>query len=91
MRRRRLEPAGHDLTCEQAVRLVTDYLEGAMTGVQSARFRAHLAECPHCTEHVAQIRVVIEATGQIRAEDLDPAAREDLMALYRRWRAGGGL
>jgi anti-sigma factor RsiW len=90
MRRRRLRPAGHDMTCHEAVRLVTDYLDGALTGVQAARFRAHLAECPHCTEHVAQIRVVIAATGCVGADDLDPLAREDLLDLYRRWRAGDG-
>jgi hypothetical protein len=26
-------------------------------------------------------------TGQVRDDDLDPQAREDLMNLYRRWRA----
>ena len=85
--RRRQAPSGHDMTCRQAVELVTDYLDGALTGEQAALFRAHLAECPHCTEHLAQIQVTVAATGQIRADDLDPLAWADLIELYRRWRA----
>jgi anti-sigma factor RsiW len=77
------------MTCRQAVALVTDYLDGALTAAQAALFRAHLAECPHCTEHLAQIRVTVAATGRVRADDLDPLARADLMELYRRWRANG--
>lgn len=86
--RRRRAPSGHDMTCQQAVELVTDYLDDALPGDQAALFRAHLAECPHCTEHLAQIRLTVAATGQVRADDLDPLARADLIDLYRRWRAG---
>jgi hypothetical protein len=32
-----------------------------------------------------QIRLVVAVTGQLRGEDLDPLALEDLMGLYRRW------
>jgi anti-sigma factor RsiW len=81
-------PSGHDMTCRQAVALVTDYLDGALTGEQAALFRAHLAECPHCTEHLAQIKATVAAVGHVGAEDLDPLAWADLIDLYRRWRAG---
>ena len=81
-------PSGHDMTCRQAVALVTDYLDGALTGEQAALFRAHLAECPHCTEHLAQIQATVAAVGHVGAEDLDPPAWADLIDLYRRWRAG---
>ena len=36
--------------------------------------------------HLGQIRITVAVTGGIGEEDLDPAAREDLMDLYRRWR-----
>jgi hypothetical protein len=36
--------------------------------------------------HLRQIRITVAITGGIGEEDLDPAAREDLMDLYRRWR-----
>ena len=42
-----------DLVCRQAVELVTDYLEGTLSGRARRRFEAHLAACPHCTEYLA--------------------------------------
>jgi anti-sigma factor RsiW len=84
--RRRRRPSGHDITCQQAVSLVAAYLDGALPQADHARLEAHLDECPHCSEHVKQIEAAIQVTGEIRAEDLDPVTREDLMDLYRRWR-----
>ena len=83
-RRRRLN--GHDLTCRQAVALVTAYLDGELTRDSRMLFEAHLDECDMCTEHVKQIKVTIAVAGRVREEDLDPMAREDLMDLYRRSR-----
>jgi len=76
-----------DLVCQQAVELVTDYLEGALSGADRRRFEAHLAECPHCREYFAQIRATITLTGSVAAEDLSPNAQDDLVALFRQWRS----
>jgi anti-sigma factor RsiW len=84
---RRRRPSGHDITCREAVSLVTAYLDGALHRADRDRFEAHLDECPHCAEHLRQIEAAILVTGTIRVDDLDPLAREDLMDLYRRWRA----
>jgi len=82
----RRRPSGHDINCQQAVALVTAYLDGALARGDRERLEAHLAECPHCTEHLKQIQASIVIAGEVRADDLDPLAREDLMDLYRRWR-----
>ena len=82
----RRRPSGHDVTCQQAVSFIAAYLDGALSGVEQARFEAHIAECPMCHEHLKQLEAAILVTGEIRPEDLDPMAREDLMAVYRRWR-----
>lgn len=79
---------GHEITCEQAVALVTDYLENALSAGDRARFETHLTECPLCTEHFRQIRLSIAALGRVRVDDLGPQTRDDLLLLYRRWRAG---
>lgn len=78
---------GHDITCRQVVALVTAYLDGRLPRSDHELFEAHLAECDGCTEHVRQIRATVALTGQVADDDLGPAAREDLMNLYRRWRA----
>jgi anti-sigma factor RsiW len=87
-RRRRLN--GHDLTCQQAVALVTAYLDDALARDARALFEAHLDECDMCTEHLKQIRATIAVACRVGADDLDPLAREDLMDLYRRWRSDPG-
>ncbi len=75
-----------DIVCQQAVELVTDYLEGALSRRDRRRFEAHLRACPNCTAYVEQIRITILLAGAIDAEDLTPKAREELRDLYRGWR-----
>jgi hypothetical protein len=50
------------------------------------RFRAHISGCDHCTAYVEQMRLVIEAAGSITEEDLEPAAREELLEAFRGWK-----
>jgi len=78
---------GRDLVCQQAVELVTDYLEGRLSRSARRRFEAHLARCPHCTEYLAQMRATISLTGRLAPEDLTARQREELVRLYRRWRS----
>jgi anti-sigma factor RsiW len=79
-----------EIVCQQAVELMTDYLEGAMTRPVRRRFERHLAQCPHCTEYLAQIQAVITLAGRATPDDLTPRAQDDLIALYRRWQDGAG-
>ena len=75
-----------DLVCEQAVELVTDYLDGALSRRQRRRFEAHIRACPNCSAYLEQIQAVIATSGSITPDDLTPQARDDLTALYRQWR-----
>jgi anti-sigma factor RsiW len=75
------------IVCRQAVDLVTAYLEDALSPRDRARFEAHLAACPHCTEYLVQMRRTLEIMGRIEPEALDPATRDDLVALFRRWQS----
>jgi anti-sigma factor RsiW len=83
-RRRRRE-----LVCRDAVALMTDYLEGALSPEDVARLEGHLAACPHCSEYLAQIRVTIDALGYVTPADLSDDAVNDLVDLYRRWQSEG--
>ena len=81
-RRRRFE-----LVCRDAVELVTDYLEGALSATDRARLETHLAACPHCSEYLAQMRRTLDLLGRIEPEALDPQVQNELVALYRRWQS----
>ena len=76
-----------EMVCQQAIRLVTDYLEGALSLAQRRRFEAHVARCPNCPEYLAQLRALIVLAGVITPDDLTPHARRDFTHLYRQWRA----
>ena len=77
-----------DIVCQQAVELVTDYLErGTLSRRQRRRFESHLRDCPDCSAYLEQIRMTIELAGVMDPEALSPDAKQDLIDLYRRWRS----
>ncbi len=76
------------LVCRQAVALMTDYLENALSSRDRTRLEGHLAACPHCSEYLAQIRATIDAAGHVEPDDLPPEALDELVGLYRSWREG---
>jgi anti-sigma factor RsiW len=78
------------IACQQVVELVSDYLEGALSGRDRRRFEHHLDGCPLCTEYLAQMRETIRLTGRLVPEDLSPQMREEFTELYRRWREDEG-
>ena len=75
----------NEIVCQQAVELVTDYLEGALAHRDRRRFERHLEGCPNCTEYLAQIRATIKVTGRITPDDLSVQMQADFIALYQRW------
>jgi len=84
----RLRLRRRDLVCQQAVELVTDYLESRLPRGDRRRYEAHLAGCPHCTEYLAQMRKTIELTGTLTPDDLTPQMQDEFIDLYRQWRTG---
>ena len=76
------------IVCRQAVELMAGYLDGALTARDRTRLEAHLADCPHCSEYLAQLRVTIDTLGRVQPDDLPAETLDELVTLYRRWRAG---
>jgi anti-sigma factor RsiW len=74
-----------DLVCQQAIELLTDYLEGSLSRRQRRRLEGHLRACPNCSNYLEQIRITIKLTGKIETDELAPTAVDDLTDLYRRW------
>ena len=75
------------IVCRQAVQLMAGYLDDALSARDRAKLEGHLADCPHCTEYLAQLRVTIEALGRVEPEDLSDDALDELVSLYRRWQS----
>jgi anti-sigma factor RsiW len=74
------------LSCQELVELVTDYLEGALSRSDRARFERHIKSCPHCTAYLEQMRGTLAVLGRLEEESLPPHARDELLAAFRDWR-----
>jgi anti-sigma factor RsiW len=75
------------LVCRQAVELMSDYLDGALSSRDQRRLARHLAACDACDAYLEQLRAVIAASGRAEPDDLDPEVLEGLVVLYRQFRA----
>jgi predicted anti-sigma-YlaC factor YlaD len=76
------------MTCRAAVELMTDYLEGAVTGKERERFEQHLRYCPPCVRILDQMRATPAVVAALEPDALDPATRDELIELYRSTRGG---
>jgi predicted anti-sigma-YlaC factor YlaD len=77
-----------ELTCQELVELVTDYLENALSRDDRLRFEEHLGICPGCATYLDQMRLTIQTVGHIREESLDPLLCDQLLDLFRNWKHG---
>ena len=84
-----MSQAVEPISCQEVVELVTDYLEGAMSPEDVARFDHHLSLCEGCVFYVEQIRMTVAAVGRIGEGDVPPDVRDDLVAAFRDFRRNG--
>jgi anti-sigma factor RsiW len=77
-----------DLSCQELVELVTEYLEDALPPAERERFEAHVAGCPGCDAHLDQVRTTI-AIARAAGGEL-PRERPEMAALLAAFRACNG-
>jgi anti-sigma factor RsiW len=75
-----------DLTCQQLVELVTDYLEGAMPPEDRDRFEQHLVLCDGCASYLEQMRTTVTLAGALTEQSIAPDAQERLLTIFRDWK-----
>jgi anti-sigma factor RsiW len=74
-----------ELTCQELVELVTEYLEGGLLPNDRKRFEQHLAACEGCAAYLEQMRTTIALTGSLREESVTPEAQEAMLSAFRDW------
>jgi anti-sigma factor RsiW len=74
-----------EVTCQELVEIVSDYLEGALPKADRERFDAHLEGCEGCRRYLDQMRMTIRVVGTLTEADLDPGAKDQLLQLFREW------
>ena len=77
-----------ELTCQELVELVTDYLEGALPPAERARFEAHVEGCLGCERYLDQVRTTIALAPDSRAVEASPDVAGLLIA-FRDWKRTG--
>jgi len=77
-----------DLTCQELVELVTEYLDGALPPAEHARFEEHLGICEGCAHYLEQFRVTTRLVGRT-GEELETLPGVDrLLEAFRGWKGG---
>jgi len=75
-----------ELTCQELVELVTEYLEGALPPTERARFERHLEGCVDCNHYLDQMQRTIRLTGRLTEASLAPQAKDELLKIFRDWK-----
>jgi anti-sigma factor RsiW len=75
-----------EITCQELVEVVTDYIEDRLSPERRLLFEEHLAFCSWCVTYVEQMRQTILSTGALREDDLEPHVRDAMLNVFRDWK-----
>jgi hypothetical protein len=76
-----------EVTCQELVELVTDYLEYSLPADERTLFEEHLVMCEWCCDYMGQFERTIDLAGRLREYDLEDSTRDALMGAFRDWKA----
>ena len=76
----------NELSCQQVVELVTDYLENVLLPEMRKRLEDHVAECPGCAIYIDRVRQTICMLLQLAQEPVFPATKQELLEIFRSWK-----
>jgi anti-sigma factor RsiW len=75
------------ISCADALELMTDHLEGALSEADAARMRAHLNGCEACKVYLDQLRATIGIVREAGPLEEFPVDRQRVDALVDLFRA----
>ena len=73
-----------ELSCQELVELVTDYLEGGLPADEQARVDAHLDACAGCRAYLAQMEATLRVVHGTAALQARPEVA-GLLSAFRDW------
>ena len=74
------------MRCKEVVELMTDYLDGALSASDAARFEEHLSGCDGCRAYLEQMRKTRMLAGRLALEPVPAEMAEELMAAFKNWK-----
>ena len=76
----------NDMTCQELVELITEYLEATLPESERMRLEQHLTVCTGCRNYLEQMRQTIGTLGKLTEEAIPDSARDELLTLFRDWK-----
>jgi anti-sigma factor RsiW len=78
----------HEVTCQQFVELLTDYLEGALPPRTLGQVEEHLVMCDPCVTYLEQMQATIVSLRDLKLKASQEPPDSVLMALRARKATG---
>ena len=78
------------ISCADALELITDHLEGALSEADAERMRAHLAGCEPCRVFLDQVRATIAVAQETRPVEEFSVHRDRVESLVELFRSERG-
>jgi anti-sigma factor RsiW len=69
--------------CEEAARIITDYVSGGLDRPTVERFEAHLKECPDCVSFLETYKEAIRAGKSLSCEDMPASMQVRLREFFK--------
>ena len=88
MREGQRRNATPEMTCQELVELITEYLERTLAPAERLRFDAHVRTCSGCAAYIEQMRTTIRILGKLSEESMSANAQRELLATFRNWKSG---
>jgi predicted anti-sigma-YlaC factor YlaD len=75
-----------NLSCQEVVELVTDYLEQALLPEKRIQFEEHIVDCPGCHTYIEQVQQTIVMLRNLAKQPMFPETKQELLAIFRNWK-----
>ena len=74
------------MKCREMVELMTDYLEGALSARDRARFEEHIAGCDGCRAYLEQMHKTMRLAGLLPDQTIPAQVEDELLRAFRDWK-----
>ena len=78
------------VSCQEAIDLLMDYLEGELPSTRAAALETHLSGCSPCLAFLNTYRSTIQVSRQFTVEEIPPELTDRLLEFLKRERDQAG-
>jgi predicted anti-sigma-YlaC factor YlaD len=76
----------NQITCQEFVEMVTDYLEQVLIPETRKQFEEHAESCPGCEMYLQQVQQTIGMLRRVADEPVTPDTKQKLLQAFGQWK-----